>query len=90
MALELGQVERDGIADLASPDLRVPRRRHEHLWRKSDEKRRTEHHGVTRKGGKREVIIMTQIPNFRSDQEFRCDAKRQRGELKSLRRRPLE
>src|SRR6266478_7455254 len=27
MALELGQVERDGIADLASPDLRVPRRR---------------------------------------------------------------
>src|SRR2546423_13567092 len=58
MALELRQIERDRIADLPPPDLRIPRRGHEHLPRELNIQRRTEHHSIA--GESRQVcgIVM--------------------------------
>src|SRR6476646_4085904 len=71
IALELGQIERDGIADLASPDLRVPRRRHEHLWRELDIEGRSQYDRVAGEGRQIGRVIMPEIPDFAAQHDIR-------------------
>jgi hypothetical protein len=78
MTLEFREIERQGIADLPTPELGVPSRRREHFRGELDVERWPRHQGVARESRQGRAVIVAEIPEFAADQDVRRQPNRER------------